>query len=402
MAMAVSSHQYSTEDAVQIAQASDAATTTTKVVKFVTTSRLEDLPAAEALVQAKLAILDTIGVTIAGPGEEGGADLIDRGLCIHALLAASLLGIFPAQAFGQTKEPYPSHPVRFIIPFPPGGGTEIAGRLMGQRFAEELGQPFVIDNRPGAAGTIGAAIVAKAAPDGYTLLFASASHAISASFYKNLPYDSSADFSGAGRVVSGPLVLVAHPSVAANSVKDVIALAKQKPGVMNYASSGAGSITHLATEMFLSMTGTRITHVSYKGAAPARIALLGGQVQLLIAPLGPTVEFIRTGKLKALGLCGARRSALLPSLPTIAESGVPGYEADTWYGVLAPRGTPASILDLLNIKILEALKHDQFAMQLSALGFEPAGTTPKQFDAYIKSEIAKWGRAMKDAGIQQN
>jgi tripartite-type tricarboxylate transporter receptor subunit TctC len=262
--------------------------------------------------------------------------------------------------------------------------------MMGQRFAEELGQPFVIDNRPGAAGTIGAAIVAKAVPDGYTLLFASASHAISASFYKNLPYNSSADFSGVGRMVSGPLVLVAHPSVSANSIKEVIALAKEKLGRMNYASSGAGSITHLATEMFLNMTGIKITHVSYKGASPARIALLGGEVQLLIAPLGPTVEFINAGKLKALGLCGARRS------------GVPGYEADTWYGVLAPRGTPASILDLLNMKILDALKNDQIVKQLSALGFEPAGTSPKQFDAYVKSEIAKWGRAMKDAGLQQN
>jgi tripartite-type tricarboxylate transporter receptor subunit TctC len=203
-------------------------------------------------------------------------------------------------------------------------------------------------------------------------------------------------------MVSGPLVLVAHPSVSANSIKEVIALAKEKLGRMNYASSGAGSITHLATEMFLNMTGIKITHVSYKGASPARIALLGGEVQLLIAPLGPTVEFINAGKLKALGLCGARRSAVLPSLPTIAESGVPGYEADTWYGVLAPRGTPASILDLLNMKILDALKNDQIVKQLSALGFEPAGTSPKQFDAYVKSEIAKWGRAMKDAGLQQN
>lgn len=321
---------------------------------------------------------------------------IRAGVVIAILCASAGLG------YAQGKQSYPSRPVRFIVPFPPGGGTDVVGRLLAQRFAGELGQPFVVDNRPGAGSTLGAAISAKAPADGYTIMLASASFAISASYYRKLAYDPVNDFDGIGLVVTGPLVLVAHPSLPANSMQELIALAKAQPGSLNYASSGAGTITHLATEMFLDMSGARITHIAYKGASPARIALLGGQVQILIAPLGPTLQDIKNGRLRALGVCGGRRSALLPSAPTIAESGVPGYEADTWYGLLAPRSTPRSVIELLNKKIAEALKIDELSRQLGAQGFEPAWTKPKQFDAYVKSEIAKWGKVMKDAGVQQN
>jgi len=321
------------------------------------------------------------------------------------VLAGAVIAVLFASAgpgYAQGQQSYPSRPVRFIVPFPPGGGTDLAGRLLARKFADELGQPFVVDNRPGAGSTLGAGIAAKAPADGYTMLFASASFAISASYYRILAYDPVNDFDGIGLVVSGPLVLVAHPSLAATSIQELIALAKSKPGALNYASSGAGTITHLATEMFLDMSRTRITHVAYKGASPARIALLGGEVQILIAPLGPTLTHIKSGKLNALGVCGARRSALLPSAPTIAESGVPGYEADTWYGLLAPRGAPRPVIELLNKKIAAALKSDELNRQLAAQGFEPAWTTPKQFDAYVKSEVAKWGKVMKDAGVRQN
>lgn len=314
-------------------------------------------------------------------------------LCVHA--GASL-------AASTGKEGYPSRPVRFIIPFPPGGGTDIVGRVIGQKLADALNQPFVIDNRAGAAGTLGSSIAAKAPADGYTILLATASFAISASFYRNLPYDPVKDFDAVGLIALQPLALVVHPSVPAKSAKELIALAKAKPDVLNFASSSAGGITHLAGELFKSITGIRIVHVPYKGSNPALTAVLTGQVHLMIGPVGPALPHIQSGKLRALAMGSAQRSALLPELPTLAEAGVPGYEAGTWYGMLAPSGMPAAVIRVLNQQIGAALKSKDVVERFAALGFEPASSTPARFAEYMRSEIAKWARTMKEAGVQPN
>ena len=295
---------------------------------------------------------------------------------------------------------YPSRPVRFIVPFPPAGGTDIVGRVIGQKLSEKLGQPFIIDNRGGAAGTLGSAIAAKAPADGYTILLATASFAISANFYAKLPYDSVRDFAAVARVASGPLLFVVHPSVPARSIRELIALARAYPRKLNYASGGEGGINHLPAEMFNHMAGVRIVHIPYKGAGPALVALLAGEVQVMIATLGSCLPHVRAVKLRDLAVAGERRSALVPQLPTVAESGVPGYAADSWYGVLAPRGTPHSIVAVLNREIVAALEREDTRAQFVALGFEPAASTPAQFADYLRSEIAKWGKVIRDSGTE--
>lgn len=275
-------------------------------------------------------------------------------------------------------------------------------RIIGQKLTDQLGQQFVIDNRPGAASTIGTAVVANAANDGYTILFATSAVAITAAIYSKLPYNTVKDFSPVGAVAAAPLLLVAHPSVPANNVKELIALAKANPGALNYASNGSGSITYLAVELLKSMAGVRFTEVTYKGAGPSLTALLGGEVQLMIAPLGPSLPYVRAGRLKALGMPNAKRSALFPDLPTIAESGFPGYEALNWYGVLAPRGTPQHVVKLLNHQIVTALNNHDVRERFSTLGYEPTPSTPDEFGSYIRAEIQKWARVIKDAGVRPN
>lgn len=309
------------------------------------------------------------------------------------------LGVLFAVGGVEAQHAYPLRPVRFVVPFPPGGGTDLVGRAVAQKLAEQLGQTFVIDNRGGAAGTIGANIVAKAPPDGYTLLLASASFAISASYYRSLPYDSVRDFSAIGLVASQPLALIAHPSLRAKTIKELIALAKAEPDKLNYASSSAGGITHLAGELLKSMAGIRMVHVPYKGAGPATTAVLTGEAQMFFAPLGPSLVHVRSGKVRALGIGSAKRSSLLPDLPTIAESGVPGYEADTWYGLSAPAGTPRAVSTALNAGVATALKDPEIVQRFAALGFEPASSTPEAFARYVRAEIAKWGATMKQAGM---
>jgi len=320
--------------------------------------------------------------------------------CRVLIFLFGLVCLCVTPSLAQERQGYPLRPVRFIIPFPPSGGTDIVGRSVGQKFAERLGQPFVIDNRPGAAGTLGCAIAAKAAADGYTIVLVTASFAISASYYKNLAYDPVGDFDAVGLVASQPAVLVTHPSVQATSVKELIALARANPNKLNYASGGAGGINHLAAEMLKSMTGIRIVHVPYKGLGPALTAVVAGEVQLMVATLGSSLPLIKSGKLRALALGAGKRSSSAPDLATLAESGVPGYEVDNWYGVLVPRGTPQGIIDLLNKQIALAIGEQEIRERFAALGFEPATpSTPRQFASYVKSEIAKWARAMKDAGV---
>jgi tripartite-type tricarboxylate transporter receptor subunit TctC len=296
---------------------------------------------------------------------------------------------------------YPERPVRFIVPFPPGGSDTVA-RMIGQKLGEKFGQQFVIDNRAGAGGTLGAAIAAKAPADGYTILFATASFAISASLYRDLPYDSIRDFTAVGLVSSGPMLVVVHPSLPVASIRDLIAYARAKPDALNFASTGAGTITHLAAELFKSMTGVRLTHVPYKGSGPAQTDLLGGQVQLMFDVIGAALPHARAGKVKALAVTSAMRSALVPDIPTVAESGVADYDASTWYGVLAPRGTPRRIVSRLNNQIVATLGSAEFRERLGALGFEPQITTPEQFADALRTDIAKWARTIKDAGIGVN
>ena len=322
-----------------------------------------------------------------------------------SLAAALCLGAGPAGAAAgadAARPAYPSRPVRFIVPFPPGGGTDILGRILAQKVGDTMGQQFVVDNRGGAASLLGSELAARAAPDGYTLLLATASFAISAGFYRSLPYDPIRDFDAVGLIATQPLAVVQHPALPANSVQELIAHAKANPNKLNYASGGEGGINHLAAELLKRMTGVRMVHVPYKGAGPALTALLGGEVQLFIATLGSALPHVRSGKLRALAIASAQRSPTAPDLPTVAESGVPGYEAANWYGVLAPRGTPESVVAALNRQIGAALGDRTTAERLAAQGFEPAVSTARRFADYMKAEIAKWSRTIKDAGIQQN
>ena len=289
--------------------------------------------------------------------------------------------------------------MRIIVPFAPGG-SDIAARMLAQKLTEKLGQSFVIDNRGGAAGVLGADIAAKAPPDGYTLLFCTASYAVTAVYYKKLPYDPIQDFAAVGSLASVPFVLVTHPSLPVKSVKEFIALAKAKPGQLFYSSPGTGGIGHLANVLFAKRVNIQVTHVGYKGTGPALTALLSGEVQFAMPNLTGALTQIRSAKLKALGVANAQRSPLAPDLPTMAESDV-DFASGTWYGVLAPRGTPQSIIDTLNREIVGQLKTPLFREQLATRGLTPDITTPQEFSDFVRAEINKWAGVIRDAGIQQ-
>ena len=290
---------------------------------------------------------------------------------------------------------YPNRPIRVVIQFPPGGSDTVA-RILCQKMGESLGQQFVIDNRPGAAGVIGANIVAKAAPDGYTTLFATASFAVTAAFSKKLPYDSIKDFDSIGFIGSQPFILVVHPSLPVNSVKEFIAFAKTQP--QNFVSAGTGGIGHLTHELFNSMTGIKGTHVPYKGTGPMVTALVAGEVAVGMPNISGVWGQVRAGKLKALGVSSLKRTAFAPELPTIAEMGVPGFESGTWYAFTSPRGTPPTAINVLNREMASALKSD-VREKLAAIGVEVAPSTPKEFSDYMRAEIAKWSKIIKEAGI---
>ena len=300
---------------------------------------------------------------------------------------------------GAHAQNYPHKPVRVVVPFPPGGGADIAGRLVMQRVAERSGWSFVIDNRAGAGGTIGTDIVAKAPADGYTLLAASSSHTIAPSLYKKLPYDPVRGFAPITMSVSGPGLLVVHPSIAAKSARDLIALAKSKPGQLNYASAGNGTPPHLAAELFKSMAGIDIVHVPYIGGPPAFTALIAGQVSLSFPTIPGVLPHVQSGRLRALGVTTKQRSGILPELSTIAESGLPGYDASSWFGVLAPAGTPAGIVLKLQQQIAEVLKLPDIRERLLAQGLDPVGNSPAGFAAIIASEIVKWQKVVAASGI---
>jgi tripartite-type tricarboxylate transporter receptor subunit TctC len=314
---------------------------------------------------------------------------------IVALLVLSLA------AFPVAAQAWPAKPIRYIVPFPPGGATDIIARAVAGEISKTLGQQVVIDNRGGAGGNIGTDIVAKAAPDGYTILMGTVgTHGINVSLYSKLPYDAVRDFAPVTLVATVPNVLVVHPSVPVKSVKELIAYAKANPGKLNFASSGNGTSIHLSGELFKTMTGVSMVHIPYKGSAPALADLLGGQADLMFDNLPPSLPHIKSGRLHALAVTTARRSAAMPDLPTMAEAGVPGYESGSWFGVLAPAGTPKDIVNRLNAEIVKALAVPEIRERLQAQGAEPVGNTPEQFAAFIRSEITKWAKVVKDSGAK--
>lgn len=316
-----------------------------------------------------------------------------------ALAGSLLVAVSEARAAGG----YPLKPIRIVCPFPPGGGLDFVSRTIGEKLAERLGQPVVVDNRPGASGSIGAGIVAKAAPDGYTVLFASSSTMAVNPALQRLPYKTIIrDFAPVSLVSRVSYVLVVHPSVPAKSVAELIRLAKSQPGRINYASSGTGSASHLAMELFKNMAGVDLTHIPYKGSAPAVIELIGGQVQAGFNNLIPALPHVKSGRLRALGVSGPARSAAMPEVPTIAESGLPGYEALQWYGVLLPARAPRVIIDRLHQEIGAILQLPEVRERLTHEGGDVIGGTPEQFAGHIEREIAKWTKVVNAADIRAN
>jgi tripartite-type tricarboxylate transporter receptor subunit TctC len=318
-----------------------------------------------------------------------------RGL-LH--LAASALA-FPRLTRSAAAQAYPSRPVRWIVGFAPGGGNDIVARLLGQRLSERLGQAFVIENRPGAAGNLAADTVVRARPDGYTLLLVSSNNATNAALYDNLSFDFVRDIAPVAGIGRTPLVMAVNPSVPAKTVPEFIAYAKANAGKVNMGSAGTGGIGHLAGEQFKMMTGINMTHVPYRGNGPALTGLLGGEVHVLFPSFASALEFVSTGKLRALAVAGSQRAEKLPAVSTVAES-VPNFEASTWYGVGAPKGTPAAIIDRIYTEIDAALAEPQLTARFAELGDVPRSMTPAVFGEYVAGETEKWRKVVKFAGIK--
>ena len=295
---------------------------------------------------------------------------------------------------------YPSRPIRLLVGFPPNGAADIVARVIARPLSERFRQQVVIDNRPGAGSVLASEITAKAAPDGHTLIMISSSHAANVGLYKTLPYDPVKDFAPVILVASSAQAFVANASFPGKSVADVIRLAGEKPGQLNFGSGGNGSTTHLAGELLNRMANIRLTHVPYKGAAPALAAVLAGEIQLMFSSLPGALGQIRAGKVKAIAVTSATRARSAPDIPTIAESGVPGYEATNWYCILAPRATPRAIVALLNSEVLRLLSSADVAESITRQGAEPLGGTPSEFESYLKSEIAKWSRIIKEGNLR--
>jgi len=316
-------------------------------------------------------------------------------LSIRSFLLAAMGGLFALTVQAQS---YPSKPVRVVVPYPPGGPTDIVARVLFQQVAESTGQQFLIDNRAGAGGNIGAEAVAKAPADGYTLLIGTTAHAINMSLFKSLNYDVQKDLAPVSLLTQGPLVLVTHPQFPANSIKELIDMAKAKPGSLNFASSGNGQSTHLSAELFNSMAGIKMVHVPYKGSAPALGDVMSGQVGIMFDTTLSAMPFVKAGKLKALGVTSPQRTPAAPDVPTIAESGLPGYEVFAWNGVLVPAGTPKAIVAQLNEEIRKAMQLPQVREKFSAQGFAASWNTPDQFGVFVRNEVEKWARTVKASG----
>ena len=295
---------------------------------------------------------------------------------------------------------YPVRSIRYIVPQGAGGSSDTLARLVTQKLAESLGQQVVTDNRPGATGNIGTEIAARANPDGYTLLQVATSHATNPALSVKMPFDPIRDFAPITLLSQSPNLWIVHPSLPAKNMRELIALAKTRPGEINYSSSGTGSSQHLAGELLKSLAHIDIVHIPYKGSPPALIDLLGGRVVLMCSTIAPAMPLVKSAKLRALAVTSLKRSAAVSEIPTVAESGLPGYEATAWQGVLAPAGTPRDIIAKLNTELVRVINLPDVRKQLADQGYEPAGTTPEQFAEYIKTEIAKWTRVIKAAGLK--
>jgi len=319
---------------------------------------------------------------------------------VVSALAIAVFALLFSHAAAAADQPYPNRPIRVVVPQSAGGSTDLAARTVTQRLDDVLKQPVVVDNRPGAGSINGTDIVAKAAPDGYTLLAIAASFTITPNLRKRLPFDPARDFAPISQLITLPHILVVHPSVSAKSVKELIALAKAKPGELNCASSGVGTSTHLAVEQFMYMTGTKMAVIPYKGGAPGVVALLGGQVQLYFATISTALPHIKAGKLRALAVTSAKRSTAAPEFPTIAEAGVPGYEHSSWVGLLAPAKTPRAIIEKLHSEVVKIVHAPEVKAAFLRDGLESVGNSPQEFAAIIETEMAKWAKLVKAAGIQ--
>ena len=318
-------------------------------------------------------------------------------LASHAFAFAALFAAVPALA---QEPPFPVKPVRLLVGQAPGGATDLVARAISQKMTESMGQSAIVDNRTGAAGSIAAAQVAKSPPDGYTALVISSSYSINPSLYQALPFDPVKDLQPVTLLAEAPFLLVVHPSMPVNSVASLLSLAKSKPGSLNFASGGTGSSGHLAGELFLGMTGVKMSHIPYKGAGPALVDVIAGQVHLTFGSVISSLNHVRSGKLKALGVTSLKRSKAVPDIPTVSEAGVKGYTTTSWYGVLLPAGVRPAVLNRMNAEAKKAVMSNDVRDRLMGDGAEPIGNSPDEFQKYLVHEIEKWQKVVKAAGIK--
>jgi tripartite-type tricarboxylate transporter receptor subunit TctC len=300
----------------------------------------------------------------------------------------------------SSQEPYPARPIHLIVAFPPGGSVDTVARVIGPPLGASLRQPVVIENRSGASGNIGTEQAARAKADGYTLIIHTIPFVANASLYERMPYDPLRDFAPVSLLCASPAVLIAHPTLPARSVAELLALARAKPGALNYSAAGAGTNPHMAGELFNMLGGVDIVAVQYKGGGPALVAVLGGEVPLTFQNISEAVPQVHSGKLRALGVTGAKRAAALPDVPTIAEAGVPGYEFTTWHGVLAPRGTPDAVVGLLNARLAQVLRSPEVSARFAQMGLDVIASSPAEFSAHLKKELDKWGKLVRERHIK--
>ena len=313
--------------------------------------------------------------------------------CVATLLLLGMSGALWAQN-------WPTKPIRMIIAFPPGGPTDLVSRVLAQRLSEQLGQQVIVDNKPGAGGNIAAELSAKAAPDGYTVFYNTSAIVIGPALYGKVNFDPLKDFAPVALTASVPLVLVVNPQLPARSVKEFLDLAKSRAGALNYSSSGTGTITHLASAMMSTQMGLQTQHIPYKGSAPGLVDLVAGQTQFMIDTMNTVLPYARDNRLRGLAVTGSKRSALMPELPTLAESGMPGFEAAAWQGIVVPTGTPADIIQKLNVEVNKALAHPDVRSRLAAQGADILGGSPAEYAAYLRTEIPRWAKAVKDSGAK--
>ena len=326
--------------------------------------------------------------------------MLRKYLITLTILLAALPAFMQFGAFSVIAQAYPTHPVRLVVPYPPGGANDTVARLLAPKVSEQLGQQLVVDNRGGANTIIGTDLVAKAAPDGYTLLIIAAGQAATPALYAKLPYDTAHDFLPVVQIGDGAYVLVAHPSAGVSTVPELIAAAKAKPGQVAYASSSIGNLTHLSAELFCTLAGVKMLHVPYKGGGPAMLDLLGGRVAIFFSTVAVARPHLQSGRIKGLGVTTARRSVALPSQPTLAEAGLPGFEVSGWYGIVAPAKTPGAVIERINSTVRLALRQADMKEKLLASGVEAVDVSAKHFAAHLRTELAKWDKLLKPLGIK--